>query len=385
MSNNPLLSITIPTKNRYSSLKYLVNALLKFESDDFEVIIQDNSTDNSDFKAFLDSLNCLKIRYYYTNQNISVVQNCDLAIEHSKGEYVCMIGDDDGVVPSIIDFVKFMKSQNIDGAYVKFARYIWPDVILKVHNFAGKFYYNSNITGTYKLDANLEFTKSFKSSGTTLAKMPKVYHGIISKECLNKVKELSGSFFPGPSPDMANAVGLSFFVKNYIYCDIPFIISGMSYNSAAGSGARKMHVGKIEDIPHLPKNTAALWDEYIPKLWTGQTIYAESFLKSVKACKKEYLLKKYSYNRLYASFIIFHSKHIKEIVKYLKIKNIIPVLFYSLQIFFKRFRVLIINFFSNKFNIKNKTLVSGVDTIESCIEKVELICKKNKHKLYTNL
>ncbi|HRX97844.1 MAG TPA: glycosyltransferase [Bacteroidales bacterium] len=219
MSNNPLLSITIPTKNRYSSLKYLVNALLKFESDDFEVIIQDNSTDNSDFKAFLDSLNCLKIRYYYTNQNISVVQNCDLAIEHSKGEYVCMIGVDDGVVPSIIDFVKFMKSQNIDGAYVKFARYIWPDVILKVHNFAGKFYYPSNIIGTHKLDANLEFTKSFKSSGTTLAKMPKVYHGIISKKCLNEVKELSGSYFPGPSPDMANAVGLSFFVKNYIYCD----------------------------------------------------------------------------------------------------------------------------------------------------------------------
>ena len=51
-----LLSIVIPTKNRYDYLCILIKSLLKNQSDEFEIIIQDNSDDNTLFIEFLNKI-----------------------------------------------------------------------------------------------------------------------------------------------------------------------------------------------------------------------------------------------------------------------------------------------------------------------------------------
>lgn len=50
----PLLSIVVPTKNRYIYLFELIKLLASFKRTDFEMVIQDNSTNN---KQFIDNIN----------------------------------------------------------------------------------------------------------------------------------------------------------------------------------------------------------------------------------------------------------------------------------------------------------------------------------------
>ena len=62
----PLLSIVIPTKNRYFTLINLVEKLLTWDNDDYEVVVQDNSEDNSDIIDFLKKYeNNKNLRYFH--------------------------------------------------------------------------------------------------------------------------------------------------------------------------------------------------------------------------------------------------------------------------------------------------------------------------------
>ena len=103
----PLLSLVIPTKDRYYYLKYLIMLVDSFNFDDFEMVIQDNTCDNLEILKFLEGYQYSFVKYYHTKEQLSVKENSDLAILHSSGEYVCFIGDDDGITRYIVDCVKW--------------------------------------------------------------------------------------------------------------------------------------------------------------------------------------------------------------------------------------------------------------------------------------
>ena len=51
-----LLSIIIPTKDRYHYLKECITTVLSVNTDDFELIIQDNTADNSEIRDFCEEI-----------------------------------------------------------------------------------------------------------------------------------------------------------------------------------------------------------------------------------------------------------------------------------------------------------------------------------------
>lgn len=79
--SQPLLSIVIPTKNRYDCLKKFVELFHSvYTSSEIQLAISDNSDDNSDFLAFLSTVDDKRILYTYTAEHISVGENSDRAI-----------------------------------------------------------------------------------------------------------------------------------------------------------------------------------------------------------------------------------------------------------------------------------------------------------------
>lgn len=68
---NKLLSIVVPTKNRYYYLTYLLKYFYLIESDEIELIIQDNSDEKNEKEAFvsyLSPINYLSVKYEYNNK-----------------------------------------------------------------------------------------------------------------------------------------------------------------------------------------------------------------------------------------------------------------------------------------------------------------------------
>ena len=336
-----LLSIAIPTKDRYETLIPIIDYFSSFNQDLVEIVIQDNSINNSPVKKKLTNLSTHKnFKYYHSQENLSVVENFDQAILHCSGEFICSIGDDDGVMPYIDKVAQWMKRNNIQCVTGYKPHYYWPGQ--RPSYFSDKKQGILNFEkNNYKVDSinpQQELNKVLYKGGTEMGKLPSVYHGIIHRSLLAKLKNLSNSFFPGPSPDMASAVGLTRFKSNSVYINFPVFISGKQPKSTGGQGTIHKHIAPISEVKHLPKKTCENWEEKIPKYWTGETIYAQTIISALENTGKYNLISKLNYSYLYARILVFHFSNRDKVFKGFSFFEITSFKFclYLLYIFIKR-------------------------------------------------
>lgn len=332
----PLLSIVVPTKDRYKYLKHLINLIDSFKSTEIELVLQDNTEDNKEFVEYLNSKNYSFIRYDHRTEQIPIFLNSDLAILNSTGEYVCFIGDDDGVISHIVDCVKWMKENEVEVMVPSIISYHWPDFISSVTgNISGTLSYKP-FTQTYKFKDPIESLNEIMDKGfLNRGELPLVYHGIVRRDTLDKIYQVGATYFPGPSPDIANGVALSLLVKTYVQLDFPVIISGASQLHGGGIRKMKNKVANINDIAALPPKAKENWEKNIPKVWTGETVWPESAIKALRYMGREDLIEKVNFEYMLAMFIVFHAPIAKLAIKLSK--NKLQLFVYVLQGFVMRY------------------------------------------------
>jgi glycosyltransferase involved in cell wall biosynthesis len=91
-------SVLLPTRNRLKYLMEAVETVRRQDYDDWEIIISDNFSEE-DVQGYVDSLNEPRIKYFRTERFVPVTENWNNAHERSSGDYVIMLGDDDGLLP----------------------------------------------------------------------------------------------------------------------------------------------------------------------------------------------------------------------------------------------------------------------------------------------
>lgn len=297
-SEHSILSIVIPTRNRQPYAMACVEQILKSTPSDVEVVIQDNSDDSTLLEMLQRSAYFERIKYNYTPGVVSFVDNFSLGVEQASGKYICMIGDDDGINPEIVEAVRWANKKNLE-AIVPSIRlnYIWPESgithygpdtgNLMIIDFDAK----SNI-----YDPKLEVKKLLASGGQNYLNynMVKVYHGIVTKAALDRVKAITGRYFGGVSPDIYSSVALSLVIDKLVKIDYPLTIPGVCKTSGAGSAATGSHVGKLEDAPQLKGHLNYQWSEFVPRFYSVETVWAESVMACLKQMKRPDLIKEFS-------------------------------------------------------------------------------------------
>lgn len=318
MSQQILLSVVIPTYNRYKYLKGSIEAFETIKSDEIEFVIQDNTENNKEIVEFLKEVNDPRIKYFHYRAHISQTENSDMAVENSCGEYVAFIGDDDTICGSIIEAAKFCKENGIDTCLSELPGFNWPDMEFVGGKKQANLYLAKRVTGRVtRIDTTEQVDFALRYADGIPEQMPRVYHGITSRKVLDVIKEKTGTFFPGPSPDMASSLAISLSTNKAIFISDYIMISGYGYKSARGEGNRQQHYGKISEKPWLPKDTEKKWDPEIPKIFSGETIIAESLSRCLREMERNDLLKKYSYGILYAVFFVRHSSARKYMLSFL--------------------------------------------------------------------
>lgn len=353
----PILSIVVPTKNRYKYLYELVDVFLKDNYGDIELVIQDNSDDNTEFYSFIQPLLVNeKLKYAYTKEHLDVCANSDLSIISSSGKYVCFIGDDDGYTSLLPKVAKWMDQNSVDCVSSYHPMFYWPDVPSSTFNYSGCIVLDKDSLQVKKTNPLRILRKMLNQGCFSLDEIPRVYHGVVSRKVLNLIYEKTGSFFPGPSPDMANAVGCALNAKNAYVIYAPLIISGTSSKSTAGLGLAHKHVGKIEEKTFLPSYTLSTWFDILPKFWTGPTIYAQSALYSLTQLDREDLKKEFNINRFYANFLTSYNDFslLKPLMSKAK-ANLLAIYYYKLIVFLIRVNCFVHNFVNKKIK-KNRVL-----------------------------
>jgi glycosyltransferase involved in cell wall biosynthesis len=305
MNKSPLLSIVVPTKDRYKYLKHLIELIDSFNSNEIELVLHDNTEDNTEIVEFLNLKNYSFIRYAHKGEKIPVSLNADLAILNSTGEYVSLIGDDDGVCRNIIDCVKWMQINNVEAVFSRNAYYSWGKRAKVVKN--NKIF--------VKHSAKRELNRLLKHGLIlTKADVPLLYHGIVKREKLDEIFKIGNTFFGGPTPDISSAINLSFVIDNYYEIRSPLIINGTS-EMTGGGVIKQGGVVHLADISFISSKDKESWEKEIPAIWTGTYAWANSGIKSLKYMGKDDLIKEINRNYYLAGAVVTRPRN-KVLIKY---------------------------------------------------------------------
>jgi glycosyltransferase involved in cell wall biosynthesis len=240
MSRKLRFSVVIPTRNREQTLKHALRTCLdQIDFDDYEIVVNDNS-DGDDTQALAAQLIAEdpqakgRLRYNRRAAACSMALNFEDAISHAEGEYIIVIGDDDGLLPRALKELDGLIEQT-GAAIVKWSPglYAWPDLALPMQ-------------GGY-LRVGLERAFRIASGAEELAKalerlsydnLPSLYlNTAIKRSRIERFRDGEGHLFRSYSPGAYSAVTVSYACGDFIETTIPFTLDGLSGFSTRVSNA----------------------------------------------------------------------------------------------------------------------------------------------------
>jgi glycosyltransferase involved in cell wall biosynthesis len=298
-----LVSVVVPTKNRYKYLKELIKLIDSFHLDELELVVQDNSDDNSEILEYLSAFDNSNIKYYYKTDSLTMSGNADVAICNATGEYICYIGDDDGVCRNIVDVVRWMKDRQITAAYSSNVAWYFWNGRTKMFRSRKPFRIHES---TIRLNKLLRHGLSLSNSH-----MPLIYHGIVLKTKLIELQNKIGTCFPGNPPDIAGAIALCSIIDEYYEIKIPVIINGISSMSGGGVN-QKGGVLPLDKVSFINEDDILNWEKTIPPIWCGHYAWANSGMKAFRKVGLAKELKKLNLEYALASAVALRP-HIKQL------------------------------------------------------------------------
>ena len=287
--SNYLLSIVIPTRNRQLYCMRAVRQILSHGWEQVEICIQDNS-DNNELEREMDSLGTAGIVYNHHPGVLSFVDNFSEAVSLAHGKYVCMIGDDDSVLPDLLPLLADMEAQQADAAIpaLNFI-YFWPSAnpileggeegVLIAH------LHDEKPVAPGRCVNSREAVKRLLRRGVqdyTSLDMPRLYHGVVKRSMLEKIKEVAGNYFGGLTPDMYMATALSLVCNKVLRVQYSVTLSGICPTSGSSDSATGKHTGQLGDAPHFRGHAHYQWEEQIPAFYSVDTIWADTLFHALR-------------------------------------------------------------------------------------------------------
>lgn len=307
----PLLSIAIATKDREQYCIKTIQSILSFDDDRIQIAVADNSG-TTVVKEFVDNLASPKVTYYYDNSPISSIDNFNRAMEMTTGEYICLLGDDDGILPEAMDYLVWAKENNVDSFCCKDTiPYFWPGAHPNYEN--GGLIVSEFTEGKRKIDSKKELIKLLEAGivNYMFFDLPKSYHGFVKKDVMLEIKERSGDFYGALSPDIFSVVAIALSCKNHYIVDKPLTIAGVCKTSTTADQFKGLHSGELKDMPHLRnRKVPYVWDKDIPEFYSVTTIWGDSGLNSIDAIKMPEYRKYFNIYPLVAQALLMNRKQI---------------------------------------------------------------------------
>ena len=364
----PLFSILIATKNRIPYCINVIERILKYSDQDFELIIQDNS-DSLLLFDYAKKITDSRLVYNYTPPPFTSIENFNKVISLSKGKYLCFIGDDDCVSPEIFKTVRWANKNNIDSIVPSLSSiYWWPDATNKIKE-------KEKDNGHLEIRKLTLMIKEF----STIGEVEKLMKNGASKY-LNLIKQKTGNFIGGLSPDIYLAVALSTVINKIVRIDYPLTIPGICNASTSYSTAINSNRGGFEAFLSTRSRGKYKWAKQVPKIPTGINVWADTALTSLTDLEEFSLKKKFSVTKLLLSSLIKKQGDKRDIIKFylnfndadgrlietyyifkLYILKYLLKIYNSLKIYYIQFKRL---FTTKTRSVRFKNVVNIVDALE---------------------
>jgi len=303
-----VLSIVIPTKNRAVYCHSTVKSILNY-SENLQLIVQDSS-DGSDLQERLSDITDARFFYNKVSADLNMTENFDSALRLATGDYVLMLGDDDGISPQIFDAVDTCVRMNADSITSRefYAAYNWPDFRSKYSGDfqAGKLSMNLKFDSSVtEIDMSTEIGNFLNNAGQGCMALPRIYHGLISQSMIKNIRNLHGACFFGVSPDVSFAFLAAVHSRRHLVANFPITIAGASGGSNAGRSALRTHKGELWADPHMKHYKNEVWPSVIPEFFSVESVWAQAALAAVDLEPASYRAR-FNFAYLYALMFMRH-------------------------------------------------------------------------------
>lgn len=296
----PIITVVVPTKNRYKYLKHLISLVESFNDERIELLVNDNSDDNTEILEFLSGMSVVSTTYYHIKEKLSIGENTENGINKAKGEYICFIGDDDAVCRNIADCAEWMKKNDVDVVTSLPLHYSWNEILGDNQGYV----HHEKIKWTYSIKDPLKEMKYVLRHGVPgFENMAKIYQSVLKKSLIEDIQCNADSLFPGPAPDMSGAVEMAFFIKKYAFLNIPVVIPGMSRMVAGGVMGKVL---TLEEVPFISDTERNRWPSDYPPLWATELIWPVCALNGLKSAHHEEYIKEINKNKMLFRLVSIH-------------------------------------------------------------------------------
>lgn len=373
----PLLSIAIATKDREQYCIKTIESILAFEDDRIQISISDNSS-TTVVKDFVEKLASSQVVYAYDSGPVSSIENFNRAVESTTGEFIMLIGDDDAILPKAIEMAEWGSKNDVESIASKSSViYYWPKAYDKYPD--GAVLIPAYTKELVEVDVKKQLTKLVKSGLQNYLSyaLPKTYHGLVKRSVLERIKEKTGHFYGGLSPDIYSAVAVACVAKNHYQIGVPMSIAGVCAKSTTADNMVGKHSGTLENIQHLRHRDGYVFDKRIPMYYSVNTIWAESGLKALEELGEHNLLKQFNMFYLLAQGKIHNDKFIPEIIKTetkkLLLKNNISNRIYNIAIRRETAKIYyrkICQLLRSKFSDQKFNTIENIEEIQMAIDAI---------------
>lgn len=198
-------SIAIPTHNRLDLVLTAITTIKRQNYSNWEIVVFDNCSEEP-VAAAIAALEDPRIRSERSEEFLSVTESWNNAIDMANGDFVTLIGDDDGLAPDYFDRMNFLieKFSDADLIFTNLYQFMYPGVLpgrpegyvvdLPMADFLFEVDYPFEISGEIirrSVDNSLRMRRSFHFN------MPAF---CCSNELINKMR-IDGKVFHSPFPD----------------------------------------------------------------------------------------------------------------------------------------------------------------------------------------
>ena len=271
--SNPRFSIVIPTRNRHTTLKYaLLTCINQKNFGDYEIIVCDNCS-SPETKKTVERFESEKIKYIRSDWPLAMSQNWELAVSHAEGEYVIVIGDDDGLLINAL--YKIDQLLRIFGTEVlrwQRVNYYWPDYPKDKNRLVIPLVWQNRIMQSREIISKAANLKVIDWE------LPQLYNSAVHRDIIALLRKKTGRVFAATSPDLYSGFAFAYLSGSYLSVGLPMSISGgsKSSNGFANLASKnnpiahefnllneKAHIRCHPQVPDIPVASAAIADSFL--------------------------------------------------------------------------------------------------------------------------
>jgi hypothetical protein len=251
----PRFSVVIPTRDRAATLRYALRTCLEQDFDDYEVIVCDNQGGPAT-REVVEEAASPKVRYVRAPQLLAMSSNWELAVAQARGEYVLVIGDDDGLLPySLAEIDRLLRQHPTRALRWTSVYYSWPTIDLPGQGDYLRIPLGREVR-TVEARPALAAAVAFHACYSTL---PMMYNAAVRRDLLDELRARAGRVFPNHYPDVYTGFALGYLAGTYVSTDAPMTVAGTSGGSFGvatlfrrGKSARDHEFRSLNSRERLP-------------------------------------------------------------------------------------------------------------------------------------